>query len=183
MGDGYHHGDLRRALLDEAVRAISDSGVGALSLREVARRAGVSHAAPAHHFGDRRGLMTALAADGLRLLAEELGASVERGFDETAVAYVRFARDRPGHYAVMHRPELVDAAAPELVEARAAASARLAAGVRSIPAARRRHVTEEQAAQAAWALVHGLASLAAEGAVPADDVEELTRSSARQLFG
>jgi AcrR family transcriptional regulator len=66
----YHHGDLRRAILDAAVESISAHGSTALSLREVSRRAGVSHAAPIHHFGDKAGVLTALAAEGYELLAE-----------------------------------------------------------------------------------------------------------------
>lgn len=104
MSDGYHHGDLRLALLDESAQMIDEVGPSSLSLRELARRAGVSHGAPAHHFGDRRGLLTALAAQGLRLLAADVAAATAGGFDEAAVAYVRFAREHPGHYAVMHRP-------------------------------------------------------------------------------
>src|SRR4030095_14934141 len=69
----YHHGDLPRALLEAAVQAIAEAGAAAVSLRELARRAGVSHAAPAHHFGDKAGLLTAVAADGFRRLAATLG--------------------------------------------------------------------------------------------------------------
>jgi AcrR family transcriptional regulator len=68
----YHHGDLRRAVLDAAVAAIAESGPAALSLRDLARRAEVSHAAPAHHFGDKAGVLTALAAEGYALLADAL---------------------------------------------------------------------------------------------------------------
>ncbi|SIM02784.1 Putative TetR-family transcriptional regulator [Mycobacteroides abscessus subsp. abscessus] len=60
----YHHGDLRAAILTSAADMVARRGATELSLRELAREAGVSHAAPAHHFGDRRGLFTALAADG-----------------------------------------------------------------------------------------------------------------------
>jgi AcrR family transcriptional regulator len=65
----YHHGDLRAAMLTEAARLVAERGVDRVSLRELAREAGVSHAAPAHHFTDRRGLFTALAAQGFELLA------------------------------------------------------------------------------------------------------------------
>src|SRR5215831_15253503 len=71
----YHHGDLRAALLQAAVGAIAEEGAAGMSLREVARRAGVSHTAAAYHFRDKRGLLTAVAADGYRMLADEMRAS------------------------------------------------------------------------------------------------------------
>ena len=71
-GRPYHHGDLQRTLLAAAVAAIGESGPAALSLRDLARRAGVSHAAPTHHFGDKAGLLTVLATQGFHLLADEL---------------------------------------------------------------------------------------------------------------
>lgn len=182
MSNGYHHGDLRRTLLEETAQLIAEVGPGNVSLRELARRAGVSHAAPAHHFGDRRGLMTALATEGLRLLTDELRAATPNGFDEAAVAYVRFAQAKPAHYAVMHRPELIDGEDRELAAARANAAHELATGVASIPVDRRSHVSDEEAAQAAWALVHGVASLAEEGALPRADLEVIVRRVARQLF-
>ncbi len=74
----YHHGDLRQAVLDAAVAAITEAGPAAVSLRELARRAGVSHAAPAHHFGDKAGLLTALAAEGYDLLADALHTAQKR---------------------------------------------------------------------------------------------------------
>src|SRR5258708_33699906 len=89
----YHHGDLRTALLRAAVEAIGEAGPAAMSLREVARRAGVSHAAAAYHFGDKAGLLTAVAAQGYRMLTEELRGACDAGrsFLEVGVAYVRVA--------------------------------------------------------------------------------------------
>src|SRR6476469_11193170 len=95
--DSYHHGDLRAVILAEASRLGAQRGADAISLRELAREAGVSHAAPAHHFTDRRGLFTALATDGFRLLAAALTDARPRCI-EAALAYVRFALDHPGHY-------------------------------------------------------------------------------------
>src|SRR5918995_2060808 len=91
----YHHGDLPRVLLEAAVEAIDESGPAALSLRDLARRAGVSHAAPAHHFGDKAGLLTALAIEGFNRLADALDASREAtgSLLESGVTYVRFAAD------------------------------------------------------------------------------------------
>lgn len=182
MNDGYHHGDLRRTLLDEAARVIEEVGPNSLSLRELARRAGVSHAAPAHHFGDRRGLLTALAAQGLRMLADDVRAATASCFDEAAVAYVRFARRHPGHYAVMYRAELLHQGSDDLIEARAASADALIAGVESIPADRRTHLTTQEAAHVAWSLVHGLASIAAGCPAHEHDADDLTRRAARQLF-
>src|SRR4051794_203129 len=88
----YHHGDLRRVLLDAAVAAIAEHGPAALSLRDLARRAGVSHAAPAHPFDDKAALLTAVAVDGYQRLAERLRAARTAGtFLDVGVAYVQFA--------------------------------------------------------------------------------------------
>src|SRR6516162_2006808 len=102
----YHHGDLRPALLRAAVEAIGEAGPAAVSLRQVARRAGVTHAAAAYHFGDKAGLLTAVAAEGYRLLGEALAAARSAGsFLDVGVAYVRFAVDHRAHFEVMYRPE------------------------------------------------------------------------------
>lgn len=182
MADGYHHGNLRAQVLDSAAALVAEGGPDVLSLRELARRAGVSHAAPAHHFGDRRGLFTALAVRGFERLAAALAASVTAGaFDETAVAYVRFARAEAGLFAVMFRPELLDPADPELRAARERAGALLREGLDAVPA--ERIVIDRAAARdAAWALVHGIAVLALAGAIT-DDPERLALAAARQLFG
>ncbi len=171
----YHHGNLRSELLRHAEALIAEDGPSALSLREVARRVGVSHAAATHHFGDKAGLLTALAVDGLEALAAELTAASGRGFLEVGVAYVRFAVDRPGAFAVMFDQDLVHADDPSLVAARTAAGASLHAGAPEVlgPDADR-----ASGALAAWALVHGLASLRRGGMIPPGlpaDPERLTR--------
>ena len=123
----YHHGDLPRALLDAAVQAIAEVGPAAVSLRDLARRTGVSHAAPAHHFGDKAGLLTAVATDGFRRLAATLRETYQAtgSFLEVGVAYVRFAVTHRAHFEVMFRPELYHTDDPELVRARDAARALL----------------------------------------------------------
>ncbi|HEX8804061.1 MAG TPA: TetR/AcrR family transcriptional regulator, partial [Acidimicrobiales bacterium] len=109
----YHHGNLRRELLDAAAAAIEEGGPAALSLRNLAQRAGVSHAAPAHHFGDRAGLLTALAAEGYQRLADALEAAGAGGdFLEAGLAYVRFATTHPAHFLVMFEPSLYRAGDP-----------------------------------------------------------------------
>src|SRR5438876_11298699 len=108
----YHHGDLRRTLVDEALTAIGRDGPAGLSLRDVARRAGVSHAAPAHHFGDKRGLLTAIAVEGFDSLSEATAAAAG---DHVAggLAWIRWALDHPAHYEVMFSPGLLRLEDPE----------------------------------------------------------------------
>jgi AcrR family transcriptional regulator len=161
----YHHGDLRAVILAEAARLVAERGADGISLRELARSAGVSHAAPAHHFTDRRGLFTALATEGFRLLSEALTHARGR-FIDAALAYVRFALEHPGHYQVMFHRSLLDAADAELAAAEAAAGAELSRGVATLrdPNAR----ADPAAAQlAAWSLVHGFSTLWLNDAVNA----------------
>ena len=120
----YHHGDLRRALLSAAEDVLRERGLQGLTLRECARRAGVSHAAPKHHFGDARGLLTALAARGFGRLTRRLrsrlaaaGPDLDAQFAATVDAYAGFARACPEHFRIMFRSDLVDCAAPELRQA------------------------------------------------------------------
>jgi AcrR family transcriptional regulator len=162
----YHHGDLRAAILSEAARLVADHGVDGVSLRQLARQAGVSHAAPAHHFSDRRGLFTALAAEGFWLLCDALKAARE-DFADAALAYVRFAIDNPGHYRVMFDRSLVDAGDSELLAAKLAAGSELSRGVGTLvdPHAK---ADPAGAELAAWSLVHGFAMLWLDHAVPAD---------------
>jgi AcrR family transcriptional regulator len=178
----YHHGDLRRALLDAAAGAIAEHGAAALSLRDLARRAGVSHAAPAHHFGDKTGLLTALAAEGYELLGRELGSAWDATgeFLEVGVAYVRFALAHPAHFAVMFEPRLLRMDDPGLARARSVTRGLLygPAGQYGGDAA--------TAGIAAWSLTHGLATLLHGGNIPAElaaDPEALTRAAAANLFG
>lgn len=175
----YHHGDLRPALLHAAVEAIGQDGPAAMSLREVARRAGVSHAAAAYHFGDKAGLLTAIAVQGYRMLTEELHDArvARRSFLEVGVAYVRFAVSHRAHFEVMYRPELYRPDDPEVREARAAAAV-LLYGTTSPTAG------QLAAGAAAWSLVHGLATLWLNGNLPSQlgsDPEEITRIVARYL--
>jgi AcrR family transcriptional regulator len=153
----YHHGDLRAAILTEAARLVAERGAERVSLRELARAAGVSHAAPAHHFTDRRGLFTALATQGFQWLAEAL-AEARGHFADAALAYVRFAIDHPGHYQVMFNKSLLDVSDTELAAAEAAAGAELARGVATL---RDRNAQADPAGAqlAAWSLVHGFSTL------------------------
>src|SRR3989440_857774 len=175
----YHHGDLRRTLLAAAVEAIAEHGPAAVSLRDLARRAEVSHAAPAHHFGDKAGLLTAVAVEGFTLLAGALRETGERSgsYLEMGVAYVAFAVEHPAHFAVMFRPDLYHADDPAVRDAKAAARASLTGGLALL--AGPRDGDPAVAALAAWSMMHGLATLWLSGSIPnapGDDPRELARA-------
>ena len=164
----YHHGDLHDALLKAAERVLERDGLPGLTLRAVAREAGVSHAAPTHHFGDLTGLVSELAAIGYRkfsaamMAANASGTLQERGL-ASAKAYVAFAQAHPGMYGLMFRTERLDMSRPSLHDAANAAFAGLARGV---GASRHEHIEaaamslEQGGAVArAWSMVHGFAML------------------------
>jgi len=168
--ESYHHGDLRRALLDVAAEAIAEDGPAALSMRDLARRAGVSHAAPAHHFGDKKGLLTALAAEGFDRLAADLRETraATGSFLELGVTYVRFAMVHRAHFEVMWRPDLYHADDPDLVAARGRSGDALYSGVANLPDGQARAGTEavREAGLASWSLAHGFATLWLSGSLP-----------------
>jgi AcrR family transcriptional regulator len=177
----YHHGNLQRALIDAALTAVAEQGPAALSLRDVARRAGVSHAAPTHHFRNKAGLLTAIAAEGWNLLADALEqAQREAGFGAQGVAYVLFATRHPAHFAVMRAPDLLHHDDPSLVVARERAGEQLRKGTSETDP-----TSDDRGRRlAAWALVHGLASLLLEGNIrpePGTNVEELARAVTAHL--
>jgi AcrR family transcriptional regulator len=121
----YHHGDLRAALIAQAEATLRVSGVGGLSLRELARAVGVSHGAPRRHFEDKAALLEALVADGFQRLGCTLAAAAEpddREFVATlkdvAIAYVRFAADNPALVDLMSGSRYLADASDALVRAR-----------------------------------------------------------------
>lgn len=179
----YHHGDLRQAVLAAAVAAIAEAGPASVSLRDLARRAGVSHAAPAHHFGDKAGLLTVVAAEGYDMLADALTAAQQRtgSFLEVGVAYVRFAVDHRAHFEVMYRPDLYHADDEEVRAARGRAGDALYSGIGSLADGRGGH-DARLASVAAWSLVHGFATLWLTGALPAG-LGEAPETAARAVAG
>jgi|SRR5579871_1265753 len=177
----YHHGSLRSALLDEAVRVLAEGDATSLSLRDLARRLGVSHAAPYRHFADKDSLLAAIAEQGFERLASEVdGAATQhphepaRQLADAGWAYVRFALREPQHFQVMFgRSAPPQATHPHL----------LAAGQRAFGSLQ--HIVEEgqragviasgesrELAVAAWSQVHGLATLLLDGQLRvADEVQ------------
>ena len=165
----YHHGGLHEALLAAAERVLERDGLAGLTLRAVAREAGVSHAAPTHHFGDLTGLVSELAAIGFRQFNAAMNAAnaqagslLQKAMDR-ARAYVGYAQAHPGMYGLMFRTERLDMTRPSLHEAANASFAGLAG---AIGASRHEQISAQalsldQAAAIvrAWSLVHGFTML------------------------
>ena len=184
---GYHHGDLRRALLLQASVLLEEVGSDALSIRKLARLAGVSPRAPYRHFADKEELLSAVAADGFRTFGEVLAAAQEaavpgRAIEEQVVAYVRFALAAPGCFRLMFGPRRAE---PEgrLADAKAAAFNILQASVERIssPADDTRAL-----AVGYWSFAHGLAVLFLDGRVQEDldgEDEAVVRRVAAALLG
>lgn len=149
----YHHGDLRAALVQAAGELLEKQGLAALSLREVARRAGVSHNAPYRHFPDREALLAALAAEGFRMLADRQAS----GGRERGLAYVRFALEHPQRFRLMFGGLLPIGSHAELREQGRRAYQGLEDAFQDLGEDAR------FAAAAAWSLVHGLANLILDG--------------------
>ena len=153
----YHHGDLQAALIQSAGDILEKEGVEALSLREVARRAGVSHSAPYRHFAEREALLAALAAEGFGMLAQaQQAAAASGGLRGMGEAYVQFALAHPQRFRLMFGGQISIAKHAQLREVATKTftglSGALSAGVPEAKGAR-------DASIAAWALVHGLAQL------------------------
>jgi AcrR family transcriptional regulator len=191
---GYHHGTLREAILSAAASSIEREGPSALSMRALARDVGVTHTAPRHHFGGKRGVITALAAQGYRQLARDVRRANKAGdFVESGVAYTEFSRTHPGHFSVMFHPDLVDEEDHELRNAQDDLAAALTEGVaaylndsHSGAASGSGPASGDAAslARAAWAIAHGFATLARSGNLPAptDQSEaDLARQTLRHL--
>ncbi len=157
----YHHGDLPRALVEAALALVEAEGVSALTLREVARRVEVTHAAPYRHFKDKSALLAAVAEEGFKRLAQALVAarsapSTDDRRTAMGIAYLRFAIEHPAHYRLMFGVEAETAGTDGL---RAAAAELLAAVQQSGGAAPPAPVGGDSAPTSAWAEWHGLALL------------------------
>jgi AcrR family transcriptional regulator len=167
----YHHGDLRRALLDAAEDELAEKGIEGFTLRGCAKRAGVSHAAPAHHFGDANGLLTALAAlgferfvDAQRARQAQADASPRAQLVAAGLGYVDFALGHPELFRLMFASKRADFHHDSLAEASGAGFDYLVQGVRALrgvdPYAEPAMMLD---VMATWAIAHGLADLLLSG--------------------
>ncbi|MER5527512.1 TetR/AcrR family transcriptional regulator [Streptomyces sp. NPDC002677] len=168
----YHHGDLHAALLRAATALLEEDGAG-LSLRAVARRAGVSPTAPYRHFADKEALENELAAQGFADLEQRLGATGSQPvtldrFAQIAVSYVRFALDRPALFRLMFGTPCTDTQ-----DARTAAAAEVHELVMACVSEAFPQADAEALATAGWSLVHGLAFLHLDGKLPSSNLEEV----------
>lgn len=192
----YHHGDLRRALIDTALAMVTEEGAWDFTLREVARRTGVSHAASYNHFEDKSALLAEVAVLGFQSLRQTLEAaahgqprSARQALAGISAAYVRFGVEHPAHYRLMFGAELADNARyPTLQAACDAAFAVLTGALERGQASGqvRRGPVHDQAL-AAWSLVHGLTTLVIDQrvsflGVSTGDAERRARAAAMVLF-
>jgi len=169
----YHHGNLREALLEAAIRLIAEVGPTAFTLREVARRAGVSHNAPYRHFRDRDDLMAAVAAQGFRELTQAMVEAAGQRPDaldrlkRAGLGYVTFALRRPEHFTVMFDAPISQRRHPDSAAAAEQAFGTLLGFVKgSQDAGRLPSGDSHQMALLAWTMVHGIAKLAITGRLP-----------------
>jgi AcrR family transcriptional regulator len=188
--DRYHHGDLRRALLQAAVGTIRRHGVDGLTLRGVGGALGVSRTALYRHFTDKAALLAAVAAEGFRMLRTKLsdagdrGGGELRGFEAMGEAYVQFAVAHPSHYRVMFGADVSGVEHPELTEEGTAAFQVLVEAITALQAQElARRDEPRQMALFVWAAVHGVAMLAIDGRLGPEPsaIDSLTRYTTAQI--
>lgn len=187
----YHHGNLRQALIDAARELAAEVGVDAFTLREVARRAGVSHAAPYHHFPDKAGLVRALAIEAFDALTREMLEAANtkpepfERFQMMGVAYVRFAFSHASEFKFMFRKDLclTDDTQPDELETVSKTSYQvLVDGIEACQKAGQMPPTDTQLlALTAWSTVHGLASLLLDAPTNLADTPEQAEGVAREV--
>ena len=186
----YHHGDLRNALINATLKLLSTTGVRELSLREVSRTAGVSHAASYRHFPNKESLVAAVAQQGFDLLTEAMRSSVRCADSDplaklqaAGVAYVEFGLQHPQHLTVMFSGAIANFDDhPGLKAAAKAAQDGLRAVVRAVSQGVAMGAAEEDTVEAAaWAIVHGLTVLLVEGQLRAQEGGRLTKHQQLKL--
>lgn len=192
--DHYHHGDLANALRQAAAQLLEERGVAGFSLREVARRAGVSHAAPAHHFGDAQGLLTAVAVEAFKHLAAETEAAVAgindpvEALAQLGRAYVTVSVEHPGHCAIVFRTDALHPDDPEYQEWGRRAFRVLEDTVDRLARAQAPDLDTDLAAALCWSTVQGLITvhgpmraIAARDGRAVPDIGELAEQLTRLL--
>lgn len=189
----YHHGDLRRALLEAALTVITEQGTHKLTLREIARRAGVSHAAPYRHFANKTDLLGAVAAQAFRALKHFLEDKVSAfddplmQFETLCIGYVQFAAQFPDQFQLMFEAELPRKSDHmELKEASVASYDMLVHVVSNCQSkGYLRDGEPEELALTAWSMSHGLAVLFVDKQLviqTPDELDAVVRHSARHLY-
>ena len=193
MTTTYHHGDLRRALLEEASNVLESDGVNAISLRALARSLGVSHAAPSHHFSSRDELLGELAADGYRDISDAMAAAIESGPPEDWLrligsAYIRFGVSNPERYRLMFASEVLTAEnCPERLSTESTRAYLLlltAAHQKEPDLAKAGEYKVAPEELAAWSVVHGMVMLWLDGQIGAGiDSEKTLLQLGNQVLG
>lgn len=190
----YHHGDLRRALISAGMALLAEEGATALDLRKVARKAGVSHAAPYRHFEDKRELLAAIAEEGFMKLTEQISAAVSASAPETrllalAHAYIGFALSEPALAREMFSGLTIDRMAYPSLHAASKVAFNLLLDVVQAQQAAGYLVQDdpEKLVLVIWSMIHGLAMLLLENQLPhaAEDlgtVAEITRQYVDCLY-
>lgn len=169
--NNYHHGDLRSVLISAAETELSENGIHAFSLRAVAKRAGVSHGAPAHHFEGKRGLLTALAAVGYNRMTQIQSQHIDKAKDDptskitaSGMGYINFAIRHPALFRLMFSSDIPDRSDPIFSKASLTAFQNLISDVRDMTGAHPMENTEARLQlMASWSMVHGLAELMISG--------------------
>ena len=169
----YHHGDLRAELVRVAGDILDQGGPATLTLREAARRAGVSHSAPYRHFADRETLLAEVVAQGFAQLGAALREASAAGGVEVARAYLRFALAHPSRYRLMYAGEIAPGCYPDLADSSKLVLRVLADSIPGLGDAEH----ARRAGTASWALLHGLADLLLGGHLgpPASDAADAER--------
>ena len=191
----YHHGDLRRALIEAALAIVAKEGVKGLSIRKLARHVGVSHAAPGHHFASKAAILDALAVEGYKALntsMEDAVAGIETPIERLLAigrGYVSFAAAHPAHFRLMFRESLgVENQSEELNRHGGRAFDALRDCCRDVLAERGDPKDLEALTLSAWSLVHGLSTLWIDGTLqrggvaPEGEVSVL-QDEVERLFG
>lgn len=177
----YHHGDLRKTLIQAGIEILEEQGLTALSLREVARRAGVSHAAPYHHFPDKHALVSAVAGYGFQKLRDAMAAQAGSssgsldGLQGYGIAYTRFAKSHPALFRLMYTQESILLPPEEPQPTEGVVDDLTLTGIRQATGC-----TLQQAKQInllLWSSVHGLAMLWLDGKLGPSDSDDLERKT------